>query len=141
MIRLQGEIESGTCDDDDPAIWVVQRGGKPNTKYFCIRDPFWTDEDDALYRTRSEAQSEIYSYLEFERSAGWDDMADEELERWCQVLDWLRQGYESWYDLPDVLTGGSTVTRKGTVGSEPAKRRRTAASRKKRKTKAGGNVQ
>lgn len=102
IAEIRRQIAAGEYDRDDPAVWVVQQGGKANTVYYCADRYGSGDSRPEVFPTRAEAQEAFYSDMEFEHIQDWEDMDDAELEEWCQVVGWIKQGFESADDLPST---------------------------------------
>ena len=77
----------------DDAIKMVKADCKPGVEYH--HDPCYDDEYE--YEEFDEYISFILCDSDF--LTLWEDMSDEELEHWCEVLDYIKKGYKSFYEI------------------------------------------
>lgn len=84
--RLIAEGKEDEVDMD--ILQMIEEDCEPDVKYFHDYGSDYWEWDDHIY--------EALSYHDLEK---WDDMTDGELEEWCNILDLLEQGLESWYQL------------------------------------------
>lgn len=94
MISKNDSIDFSRFSYNDP-VKMVKAGCKPGFEYH--HDPFYNDEYD--YEDFDEYISGVLCDSDF--LTLWEDMSDEELEDWCDVLDCMNEGYRSSYDLDE----------------------------------------
>lgn len=104
--RAKKELESGEADVYDDEIYpMIVHGCLPDVDYYLItEDFFYNDVDEYNYHTSYEdAENELFEIYtpDWELVAEWDEMSDSELKDWCQILDWIAQGYAGWGEVTE----------------------------------------
>mgnify|MGYP000465855291 CR=1 FL=1 len=93
-------IAAGAEDEGDEIIDMVKAGCKPGIEYYR-----WSNEwreimgDDAFYQNRSDLDARFAEHITtYAMAEPWEEMDDEALRYWNDVLTELEQGRRSVYD-------------------------------------------